>query len=485
MKLILVEPNIEGRVSEPSLNLALLKSFINERTNHEAKIVDLTFHKDDWISYVRNEIKNFDCDLIGISCLSFNYHQALEVASVLKENFDIKIIFGGIHSILSPEQVIENEVVDIVCTGEGEHILKDLLDNNINCENIKGIWYKENGKVIKNPKRRLIENLDELPFPDWDDFELEKYFDVNVHGLPVMASRGCPYNCTFCAAHALRKATEGRWVRIRSVDSVIEEVTIMIEKYYDRGLKIFMFEDNTFTVSRDFVINFCKRYKELGFHKKVLWSVATRADRLTEEIVKEMKEAGCFEIGIGVESADDYIRNVVYKKGISMEQIMNAIKWIRKYELQLHIPIIIGSPYDTVEIMENNLKFAKEVSAEAMIFPVLMPLPKTEIREMCIKEGLIDEDLDFKTAHIMHTQTVARTKYASKDDVQRIVKKARRYLMTKAFFDGLRMKGPRFLFDIIVFFLYYKPKYKLETDNAWKFTVGKYNLERFRKERCS
>ena len=158
MKILLIEPDIKTYALMPTVSLSMLKGFINEKTKHEAKIADLVFHNNDWKKYLVKRIRMEKPDIIGISVLSFNYPEALRISRFIKNNFKTKIIFGGVHVILSPQKVIENEEVDIICTGEGEDTLKELLNNNLNCKDIKGIWYKKNGKIYKNKNRRLNES---------------------------------------------------------------------------------------------------------------------------------------------------------------------------------------------------------------------------------------------------------------------------------------------------------------------------------------
>ena len=119
MKVLLIEPNFEGYVLMPTMSLAVLKGYVNKRTKHKAKIVDMIFHRKTWKGMLYKEIEKEKPDLIGLSVLSFNYAQALEIAKFIKERFEIKIIFGGVHIILSPEEVISEKCVDIICTGEG------------------------------------------------------------------------------------------------------------------------------------------------------------------------------------------------------------------------------------------------------------------------------------------------------------------------------------------------------------------------------
>ncbi len=335
-------------------------------------------------------------DLIGISVLSFNYIEALEIARFIKENFSIKIIFGGVHSILTPKDVIKNKEVDIVCLGEGEQVLKEILDRSLDCNTVKGIVFKKNGRIIKNEKRRLIENLDSFPFPDFDDFDLDRYFIINHKHFPIMGSRGCPYNCSFCGNHAIKKNLIGKYVRFRSVDSIIEEIDLRIKKYYNRGLRYLYFFDDTFILNKDFVFEFCKKFKDKKFHKKIKWTANVRANLVTDDIIKAMKDAGCYEVRMGVESGNDYIRNKIYNKAMSKEQLVNAFKIIKKNGVQLRLDFIIGAPFETLDMMEESLKLAQKSQGDQIFFAKLYPFPGTKIKKICEKERIIKKDMKFE-----------------------------------------------------------------------------------------
>jgi len=479
MKLLLIEPNIEGYVLMPTMSLAILKGYINGKTKHKAKIVDLIFNKKDWKKFLSEQIENGKPDIVGLSVLSFNYTQALEIAKFIKDKFGIKIIFGGVHCILSPEEVIENKEVDILCTCEGEMILKEIMDKKLDCKGVKGVWYKKGEEIIKNPQRELIQDLDELPFPDWEDFDLKNYFLISNNHLPIMASRGCPYQCTYCSNHALKKKLIGNYVRFRSVENVIKEIELRVKEYYQKGMKYLFFYDDTFIMHRDFILEFCRRFKEKGFHKKLKWNANVRANLVTEEIIKSMKDAGCYEVRMGVEAGNDYIRNEVYKRNMTKEQISNAINIIKNHGLQLRLQFIIGAPYENIEMMEESFEMAKKSGADYILFPILMPLPATEIKEMCEKEGLIERG-GFKNFQDMYLNPVVRTKFASSKQIKKIVNKIRNYQIKKAIKEGFFLGGPRFLFDSLMFLLYYKSKYGLELDHAFRFTINKYKLNKIK-----
>jgi len=481
MKVSLIEPNFEGYPLMPTMSLAMLKGHVNEKTNHQAGIIDLIFNKNNWKDYLLERLSKEKPDLVGISVLSFNFHQSLEIAKIIKNEFGTKIILGGVHSILSSDEVIENKNVDMVCIGEGEEVLKELLDANLNPKKVEGIWYKENGKIIKNLPRTLIQDLDSLAFPDWEDFELNKYFLLSNNHLPIMASRGCPYNCTYCSNHALKKTLVGKYVRFRSVDNVIKEIELRIEQYYEKGLKYLFFYDDIFIMHKEFVLEFCKKFKEKGFDKKIKWNANVRANLVTEEIISAMKNAGCYEVRMGVESGNDYIRNDVYKRNMTKEQIDNAIQIIKKNGLQLRLQFIIGAPYETTEMMEESFDLAKQSNADYILFPTLVPLPSTEITDICQRENLI-ENGDLKTFQDMFSNPVLRTKYTTKKQLKRMAKRIRNYQIRKYLYEGLVMNFPIFLYDLLLFLLYYKPKYKLELDHAFRFTINRYKLAKIKNE---
>lgn len=473
MKIILIVPNTKSYDVMPCLSVATLKGYIKEKTKHEAKIVDLVFHKNDWKKHVHSIIEEEKPNLIGLSVLSFNYPEAVEIAGYIKNNFDIKIIFGGIHVILSPQEVIEREEVDIVCIGEGEETLHELLDNSLNCKDIKGIWYKENGKIIKNENRKLIEDLDMLPFPDFDDFELDRYFPMNHYHLPIMGSRGCPYNCTFCSNHALKKNLKGKYVRLRSPENIIKEIDLRIKQYYSKDMKYLYFFDDTFILNKNFVFDFCKIYKQKGFDKKIKWTANVRANLVTDEIIKNMKNAGCYEVRMGVESGNDYIRNDVYNRNMSKEQLQNSFKIIKENGLTLRMDFIIGAPYETIDMMEESFDFAKKSGGDRIFFARLYPFPGTKIKDVCEKEEMIEKSISLGDKGM---PPVNFTKFVTEKQIKNLFKKISKWQGKRYFDKGIELRGIRFLFDIFLFLFYHKYKYRLEMNQIYRWNIQRYLL---------
>ena len=477
MNLLLIAPNIDGRMGYPPINIALLQAFVNQYTDHNAYVADLTLHKKDWQQYVIKLVEEHDIHLCGLSVLSFEYKQSMVIVSYLKRVFPhMAIIIGGVHAILKPEEVVADKGVDFVCTGEGEFVLKELLDNGLNGSQVAGLMYRENGQVVTNRPRKLNEHLDELPFPDWQSFDVERYFLVNSNHMAIMASRGCPYDCSYCNNHVLKNRLVGKYVRFRSVDNVLAEVEILIDKYQSRGMKYIYFIDDIFILKKEWVLEFCEKFQQRGFAQKIKWTANVRANLVTEEILSAMKGAGCYQVGMGIEAANDFIRNDIYRRNMSKEDIYQAVSVVKRVGLHLSTQFIIGAPYETVEMMEESLAMAREINADTVMFSILMPLPGTKIQEICEKEGLI-KDSSLKKSQVMYSEPIIRSKFVETSEIKRFYRKIRNYQIGKYLVEGLRRKHLFFLWDLLVFLCYMKPKYDLEIQNAFKYTIKRYQLE--------
>jgi radical SAM superfamily enzyme YgiQ (UPF0313 family) len=237
------------------------------------------------------------------------------------------------------------------------------------------------------------------------------------------------------------------------------------------------FYDDIFILYRDYVLEFCKKFKEKGYHKLIKWNVNVRANLVTDELISAMKDAGCYEVRMGVEAGNAYIRNEVYKRSMSNEQIHNAIKIIKKHNLQLRLQFIIGAPYEKLDMMEESFAMAKKSNADYVLFPILVPLPGTEMKDVLMKEGLIEKK-GLTTFQDMFSNPVLKTKYVSNKNLRKMARKIRVYQIKKYILEGLKLTGPLFFWNSLLFLLYYKPKYGLELDHAFRFTINKYKLKK-------
>ena len=221
-------------------------------------------------SIITKELENFKPGLVCFSTISDYYVNACDLAKSIKKSINVPVVFGGIHPTSVPEEVIKNSFVDYVVVGEGEYALLDLisaLEKNKDATSIANIWTKKNKRVIRNPVRPLIENLDNLPFSDKELFYEKAPFLASRY--TTVTSRGCPFRCTYCNNSYLQKLYSGsKYFRRRSVDNVIEELKLAKKKYKPRWI---IFHDETFTINTNWLKEFAYKYrKEIFFLHRII-----------------------------------------------------------------------------------------------------------------------------------------------------------------------------------------------------------------------
>jgi radical SAM superfamily enzyme YgiQ (UPF0313 family) len=337
-------------------------------------------------------VHNSSPDIVAFSTTTGAHIWALKVAKRIKERVNVPILFGGPHPTFFP-QVLENEAVDMICIGEGEHAILELADN-LECgkeiTKIKNLWIKRNGKIYRNDLRLLIENLDELPFADRELYYKYDFLRTNPN-KPFITGRGCPYSCSFCFNATLRNmySGKGRYVRRRSVDNVIEEIRQVKAAY---GIGTVRFSDDTFILNPKWLDEFFKKYRaEIGNP----YYCVIRADLVNEKIIRGLKQSGCHSVSIGIETGNEYLRNAVLKKGITNEQIIKATKLLKKYGIKFGTFNMMGLPGETIETAFETVKLNINIGTDFPWCSVLQPYPKTEITRYAREGGYINDiDLD-------------------------------------------------------------------------------------------
>lgn len=352
----------------------------------------LSFLKTQKIIYKRflQIAKQFKPDLFCFSMLTNLFPWCKQTMQFLKSYFpDVPIIAGGLHPTMFPELVLNTKEVDMICIGEGEDALLELcnsIENGSQRKDIMNIWFKEDGKIIKNPLRPLRQNLDELPFPDKDIFYRYGCFRDRIY---VMTGRGCPYNCSYCFNHSYKQLykNSGRYVRQRSVDNCINELIYYKSKYKIREV---FFYDDTFTLNQEWVKQFCDEYRK---NIKLPFALNIRANTINKEIVKVLKNAGCYYVVMGVESGDEYIRNQVMKRNLSEKVMLEAAKHIHSEGVKLCTLNVIGVPGETPEQMWRTVEFNWKLRPNGgSMASTFYPFPKTELYDLAMKMGFLDKD---------------------------------------------------------------------------------------------
>lgn len=323
-------------------------------------------------------IKKVNPEFIGIQVYTGTFKSAQNIAAIAKQfNPQIKIIVGGAHPTLDPRGTIRYKHYDYVVRGEGEYTFLDIV-NGKNPTEIKNLTFKKGNEIFENDNGVYIDNLDSLPFPSRNLFLHENgMIDIAA----VITSRGCPYECRYCASPRLwQKKT-----RFRSVENVLEELEYIKENYNYRYLR---FQDDTFTINK-------KRVKKI-LHEMIKrklnfkWICDTRIDTLDKDLLELMKESGCIRIKVGVESGSDRILKHI-KKGITVAYTRKIINLIKETGIPLTIYLMIGFPSETDEDVKKTIKLAKEIQAEYNSLSVFSPYYGTDLYDEFISKGFHHE----------------------------------------------------------------------------------------------
>ena len=331
-------------------------------------------------------------DIVAFSVMAITYQWALKRASEIKRYLDVPIVFGGPHAIICPERIIQKEQVDIVCTGEGEHAIADLLDSMNSGDfdfSQKGFWFKKrSGEIVKNAGRSIIANLDSMPFPDKDLFA--PFVPIKNYYLAV-TNRGCPFSCNYCSVSSMaeigKKLDNFKKIRERSVGSVIEELKINKIKF---NFKWIDFRNSVFSPSKSWILEFCQKYiKEIDLPFRIF----SHPLLINEDVVLALKEAKCFAIQIGLESYDPYVRNKILNRVMTNEKIHTAIGILEKHKAAYSLDYILGIPEQKKQELEDAASFFSKLKYCYRISPFLLSyLPKSKIADYAVEHGFLDKN---------------------------------------------------------------------------------------------
>ncbi len=338
----------------------------------------------------RNSLKERKPDLLAFSVSTNKFDYALELASWVKKDFGLPVIFGGIHPTISPDEVIKSESVDMLCIGEGEEALTELcdrLESDRDITNIRNIWVKRNNRIYKNEIRPLVDDLDSLPFPDRGIFDREALVEMKERDAPfVMASRGCPYDCSYCCNHTLKKLYEGkgRYLRIRRVDNVLDEIEQLKSQYAFNDTIIF--HDDIFPTRRDWLEEFSVKYRQ---RINLPFLCNLRPELASKDTVGLLRQAGCVQVSMGVESGNDYIRKEVMLRNISREKVIDAFSLCRAEGIEVQSFNIIGLPFENINMAFDTVKLNLEVKPDKIQSSIFYPYPGTALYEICRKQNFL------------------------------------------------------------------------------------------------
>jgi len=404
LRVMLIFPRMKYQTGDPPIGMCSIAANLRKNTNAEISLLDLTFKPS--LDYVKKQINSKKPDIVGIYTDTLMFNDFVKVAKIAKKK-GIFVFVGGPHPTVMPDTV--KPYCDMIALGEAEETLREFVNKYPKFESVKGIIYKKSSKYskstkknsskkgavwIRNPPRPSIENLDTIEYPAFDLIEMDEYMarwhpldaqDPEILGTSIIASRGCPYNCSFC--QPTLRALFGDKVRHRSPKHVVGELKQLKKLFNITG---FFLQDDTFNINKAWVKEFCSLVKK----ENLVWGCNARVNTLKDiDELRMMHDAGLRLVHIGVESGSQRILNDIYRKGIKLSDVPIAINNLKKIGIYSLCFFMLGAPTETKEEIRKTIRFAVSLNATEITATIVTPLPGTKMYD--IMKGTYTLSTDF------------------------------------------------------------------------------------------
>lgn len=380
---------------EPPLGLSYLSAYLKKH-GEDATTIDMQGLMMD-TTELKKILSELKPELVGITSMTTTFPTALQTAKIAKEILpSAKVIFGGVHPTLDPQGSLEQDEVDFVIRGEGEHSLYRLvkaLRGEDNFGDISGLCYKDKREIIIKERSEVLKS-DDIPAPDYEAFPIKEYIKHNeylrgIRGISMLVSRGCPFGCTFCAV----QQTMGRKWRTKSPELLVNEIVALRDNF---GIKGVWFKDSIFNMNKKWTEDFA----DLMIEKQVNveFQINTRVDLVDEEQIKLLVKAGLTQIDFGVESGSDRILKRL-KKQTDVAKIKKNIAIAHKY-VKVFGFFMVGIPGETEEDIYKTFELAKELELDSSTWSIYSPLPGSTLYDELIEEGRIERgNFKYESVH--------------------------------------------------------------------------------------
>lgn len=396
MKILLIFPNylenffLISASFYPPLGLAIIAAIL-KKMGHDVSVVDATAERMN-IHRLEDKVREFKPDVIGITANIAFARKALLTGRWLKGRFPkALIIFGGPWPTIRYETILKENAGDFVVLGEGDDTIIDLihaLETNQPVDDVDGIAFMKDGCVNVTAKRDFICDLDKIPFPAWELFpNCTKYF-WNPKGkvfYPLMTSRGCPYGCINCT-----KLIHGYKLRMRSIGNVIEEIKYLRNQFHVDEIIII---DDAFNVDIERAERICDEISSLPFKINLRFTNGLRADKITPRLARKLKNAGAYDIVLGIESGNQQVVNKI-GKNLDLQAVRNAVRILKRFGIFVSGFFMVGLPPETVATMIDTKNLLKELDLDLALISRVIPFPGTKLYEIVKRDGKISSNFE-------------------------------------------------------------------------------------------
>ena len=396
MRILFIYPNV-ARNRSPQVGLSSLAGTL-KREGHDSRLFDITFLEDNEIADAyRRTLLEFKPDIIGISCRSTEWSTAQSI--IRMADVEVPVLVGGPHATIASEEVIADDNVDMLIRGEGEEALLDLLEGielGADISQVPNLWLKkEDGEVIRNDLRDLIQDLDSLAMPEWDLWD-DRHFQEHYHQTffptamifgDLETSRGCPYACPYCLTPLMQEIYQGKgkYHREKSPERVIAEIRKLQR---DRKIDYVRFVDETFILNRQRVRDMCRLYENI----RLPFSFSTRPETVDDETMKLLADAGANCVSFGLESGNEDYRREMLNRKTKQQEVVNAVEICKRYNVKTFAFVMIGLPREDRDKIQDTLELINILQPDVFQITIFYPFRGTPFYNYCIDEGWLDPD---------------------------------------------------------------------------------------------
>jgi radical SAM superfamily enzyme YgiQ (UPF0313 family) len=380
-----------GRLSAAAGELPMLGlAYIAASLRHQGHYVEIRDYEVNGrtVRQLEEDIRDFAPDVVGMTVYITNMRRCATVARITKAvSPGITVVLGGPQVSVFPEEGFISPDIDLIVLSEGEIVIRNVMNalgDERKLAEVKGIWFRSSsGEVVRNPREDLVADLDIFPPPALDLYDMDAYYPpVHIRGRKVahlLTSRGCPFECTFCET----KLTFGRSFRYHSMERVLQDVEALVAQGYDS----FQFYDDIFTINKKRVEELCHGIIDRGL--KIQWMCFTRTNCVTPELLRLMRQSGCYLITFGGESGDDDLLKLI-KKSLTVKKNFEGIRMAREAGIMTLSSFMLGLPTETPAQTRKTIQFALDSGLDYAVFPITEPYPGTELWVDAQKYGTFD-----------------------------------------------------------------------------------------------